>query len=101
MDSNPSSTEVKVEHDIESFKAEIISRMNIVLRDFDAFLDQVDPKMAEIYQMMVDYPNRQELREAFPPRLLIGSRVHRKPRHGNSNTTLVGTFWAPECLNEL
>ena len=92
--------EVKVEHDLASFKAEILSRIQEVARDFDSFLDLVDPKMKEIYRLLADYPDREELRGAFPPSFLVGCRIHspRGPRRENSTTTLVGTFWAPDGL---
>ena len=102
MASNSPPTEVKVEHDIESFKAEISSRLQIVARDFDAFLELVEPKMTEIFRLMADYSDRQELRGAFPPAFLVGCRMHspRGPQRENATATLVGTFWAPESLRE-
>ena len=100
MASTTPSTEVKVEHDIASFKAEILSLLQVVARDFDSFLDLVDPKMKEIYRLMAEYPDREELSRAFPPTFLVGCRMHspRGPQRENSTTTLVGTFWAPDGL---
>ena len=102
MDPNSAHTEVKVEHDISSFKAEIISRMNVVRRDFDTFMDLVEPKLSEIYRLMAEYPDSQEIREAFPPAFLVGVRIRspRGPRHEPYTNNLVGTFWAPESLRE-
>ena len=102
MDSDSASAEVKVEHDISSFKAEIMSLVDTVVRDFDTFMAMVEPKMAEVYRMISEYPNIQEIREVFPSTFLVGIRIRspRRARREAYTNNLVGTFWAPENLRE-
>ena len=102
MNSDSASGEVKVEHDISSFKAEIISLVDAVVHDFQTFMAMVEPKMDEVYRMIADYPNIQEIREAFPPTFLVGIRIRspRRARREAYTNNLVGTFWAPENLRE-